>query len=381
MPVYNYKALNDKGRKIKGKINSASSEQLKKMLKQQNLYLIDYDTDIQMPTPFKLDYDFLIDFTLHLRIMLKSGIALPNAIKSLQSSSHNKQYIQVYQTIYDRLLNDDTLSNAIGCTHNVFPPIVINMIRSGERTGTLLNALEALMNYFESLKDNNRKLMQAVARPLFLITFLFFVNLLVIGVIFPNMFNEALYNFKTDFVTQIYIFLVAMYIITKLLYKIPAMRAKLDELKVKIPLVRSFYSVHYTHLFMINFAMLYESGEIITSIIESCCASINNSYCQKKCSVLIENVNKGLPLSECFKPINFFDYSLIKAIAVGEKAGTMTDELNRIKNNHKEMQSIYFGRLTKLLNIACFIFFAISFISYIYNISSAISIINRSKLS
>ena len=131
---FRYTAKTVSGRKITGIFEAESINDCRHLLEVQGY------TDIQVNLKKKYDVDILISTKIgagdlafdltQLSTYIKAGIPLVDSVKILSHQSTKPAQRRAYQLLLYDLLRGDNLSDAMEKQENVFPALLVNMIRT-----------------------------------------------------------------------------------------------------------------------------------------------------------------------------------------------------------------------------------------------------------
>jgi len=92
-------------------------------------------------------------FVQHLSIMLKAGISLSVALKTLAKQTQNKYFIHILHVLADKVEKGQTFSESLKPFEKVFGELFIAMIEAGELSGKLE---EVLLELFLQMKKEHK---------------------------------------------------------------------------------------------------------------------------------------------------------------------------------------------------------------------------------
>ena len=116
MSNYFYKAVNEEGRKVRGKVPSDSQEELASTLKLMGLELISCKLEKKHSSFTFLGgirQNDLISMFIHLEQLDRAGISILESIDDLKESSDNPAIKDLMHEIYDLLKNGSLLSESL----------------------------------------------------------------------------------------------------------------------------------------------------------------------------------------------------------------------------------------------------------------------------
>jgi type II secretory pathway component PulF len=104
-------------------------------------------------------------FTRELSVLLKSGVALGDALESLQSKTRAGAFRAVIDTLLADVENGQLLSHSLSRFPKVFDPLYLNMVRIGETSGTLKENLAFLSGQLDASYTLRKKIQGILLYP------------------------------------------------------------------------------------------------------------------------------------------------------------------------------------------------------------------------
>jgi len=126
----------------------------------------------------------LTEITRTMAMLVQTGVPLIDALSIVSKSAGNEIYQQSFEKATTRVEKGFPFSEAIA-EEPEFPPIVAQMISTGEETGKLDEILFNLSRYFEAEAEQKVKGLTSAIEPLIMIVLGVGVALLVFAVIMP----------------------------------------------------------------------------------------------------------------------------------------------------------------------------------------------------
>lgn len=111
-----------------------------------------------------------------LHTMLEAGISLPDSLVYLEKGETDPELHEVIQGCLSGILRGQPLSAGMRKFPKTFSPLMIEMVASGENTGSLASTLGHLASLTERQQDRRQKVLSALAYP----CCLFFVMTIVV---------------------------------------------------------------------------------------------------------------------------------------------------------------------------------------------------------
>lgn len=126
----------------------------------------------------------LVEFSRTLGILIASGVSLLDALSISSDAMDNRRFQEAIHDASEKVEKGSTLAEPLGQI-SFFPPIVSQMVATGEATGHLDDTLMKLSHYFEVEADEGLKGLTTVIEPLIMVVLGVGVGILVWSVIAP----------------------------------------------------------------------------------------------------------------------------------------------------------------------------------------------------
>lgn len=343
MRKYIYKAKDYKNRKYKGTIYAKSEKDLREILNRENLYLISYkEYKTKKKVYTKISIEVLAFFCNKMSILLKSGIELSKSLEIIHSSTTNKRLKEIVSEGINDLDEGLPFSQTLE-KYKEIPEVFINLVRIGEKSGSLDVTFFELSSFYEKNKESKRKLVGVVIYPFVLlimgISVLIFLMLKIIP-IFRKIFLEfgetlptitkIMIKISDNLKSNILIYLAIIVFIGLMLiglFQTREGRYLLARIKLHNPLLKKIYNNLYTLSFTSGLSMLLESGSNIAVSVEIMSRAIGNKYLEVKVNKAAKQIKEGIKMKDAIKSINYFPDELIEMISIGESTGKVREIL------------------------------------------------------
>ena len=203
MPVFEYKALDRRGRKKTGIIDGESLVSARSKLREKGIYpttMAEVGSEGQGSGTASGDSFAgrlffspitkaeLAMVTRQLATLLSAGFPLISAVSSLVTQTRSKSLKKVLSKIKGSIEEGKSFAEALALYPSLFSAIYVNMIRAGESSGTLEIVLERLADITEKREETKKKIQAALAYPVLMaivgaLVLLFLLAYIVPGII------------------------------------------------------------------------------------------------------------------------------------------------------------------------------------------------------
>ncbi len=352
MAVFIYKARNESGKLIEGKIEAENSRTVAKQLSGQHLSVISIkqqqktDWLQQVNTQLalrRLSLDDMMLFSRQMYSLNKAGVPIIRAIQSLINSTRNLALSQALKEILNSLESGLPLSTAMAKHPDIFSSLFISIIHVGEATGGLDQAFLQMSHYLEREKETQSRIKSALRYPTMVIVAISVamavVNIYVIPA-FKTVFDKigaqlpwqtkllmAISDFSVAYWLHILLILIIAYFsLLKYIQTAPG-EMKKDQFLLKIPAVGSIIHRATMERFSRSFAMILCSGVPLIQGISIVSNAIGNVYIGSKLDAMRVGIEKGDSISRMAMSVGLFPPLVIQMIMVGEETGNISDML------------------------------------------------------
>lgn len=286
-------------------------------------------------------------FVQYLVPMLKVGISLSKALKTLAQQSQNKRFKAILIEVGTKVEAGSSFTEAVRPHVSVFGELFVNMIEAGELSGNLENVLEQI--YIQMKKDHEliSKIKSALTYPIVIMAAMFGIGAFMFVVVIPRMtsiFKEM--NVELPLVTRILIsvsnaianngLLSLLILIVFILLFIKIIKTKKGKyifqgLVLKIPIIAPIIKKINLARFARNLSSLLKTEIMIVKSFKITSNVLGNIRYREAISEMGNKLKKGEKLGESIKSYpKLFPPVVSQMISVGEETGELDNILNEL---------------------------------------------------
>jgi len=378
MALYAYKAMNDAGRVVFGRIDAINPIDLEMRLKRMGLDFINGNPVSQGSNLFaaKVPRRELINFCFHLEQLTRAGVPIVEGLTDLRDSMTHPQFRETVASMIESIEGGDTLSQAMGDYPRVFDGVFQSLVRAGEDTGNLPDVLKSLvegLKWQDELAAHTKKL---VMYPAFLGTVVLGVTLFMMIYLVPKMAGfirnmgqqlplqtKVLIATSDFFVNYWYVVIglpvLAAVAIAVSVHTNPRARYRWDGVKLQIPLIGDILRKIILSRFAALFAMMYGSGITVLESIRATETAVGNLVIKEGLERVGGMIGDGQSITEAFRNVGLFPPLVIRMLRVGENTGSLDNALlnvsyfyNRdVKESIERVQAMIEPAMTMVVGI------------------------------
>ena len=281
-----------------------------------------------------------------LATMLSAGLTVDQAFKVLSVQNSNKYLQTIVRQVMANLEQGQTLSKAMSRFDKVFDPVFVSVVRSGESSGQLDKVLSQLADQLEMSQDFSSKVRSALFYPAFIFVAMIGIIIVMMVVVIPQLktvfassgatlpwTTQAIMSLS-DFTVKFWPYelgvVVILVIVGNFFFKSPSGGSLWDSIKIKVPLVKDFYTEIYMAQFCRTMAMLAGAGLPIIETLAIVADVIQNRLYAKSIQKISAQVERGIPMSVPIQHDSLYPVLLSEMIMVGEQTGKMEMVLTKL---------------------------------------------------
>jgi MSHA biogenesis protein MshG len=351
VPAFQYRARNQRGELIKGRIEGASADAVATQLFNSGVTPIDIaaanaDNVLSaMRINFGGDKVSLTDLSLFSRQMytlLKAGVPIMQALRGLRESTHNRSLSQIIASIGENLDQGLDMTTALRRYPQVFSPLFVAMIQVGETTGNLPEAFLQLADYLEREKDTRDRIKSATRYPMFvviaMVVAIFILNMFVIPA-FAKIYSSFRIELplptkvliaSSDFTVRYWYIMLAVVIVAvvaaRMYVQTPEGRYRWDRLKLRLPVSGKILYQATLGRFARTLAIMIRASVPLVQGMTVVGRAVDNEYISERVIQMRDGVERGESIARTALATGLFPSLVIQMIAVGEESGAV-DEL------------------------------------------------------
>lgn len=300
-----------------------------------------------------------------LSTMMGAGLSLLRALTILADQTENKALKRTLNTVRTQVESGSSFSEALARHSQVFPPLMIHLIRAGEVGGFLDQSLNSIAGTFEADVKLRNTIKSAMTYPVVVLVMALVsvvAMLLFIVPIFKKMFEDL--GGQLPLPTQILIgisgamsWLAPVLVVVIVAFTIwwrknkhaDKVRSVVDPLRLKLPVFGDLFKKVAIARFTRNFATMTGSGVPVLQSLAIVGSTSGNWVIQQALQKVQDSVRSGKTIAEPLMAEPVFPPMVTQMIAVGEDSGSMEQMLNKIADFYDEEVQSTTEALTSLI--------------------------------
>ena len=376
MAVYEYKALNIKGKEESGIIEAESRISAGQILKRMDLYPVTLNEttektiekkrrDISLSTLLeRITKSDISVFTTQFSALVEAGMPVVESFEIAIQQTEKRSMKKMLSVIKEEVNKGVSLADAFKLFPRHFSPLFINMVRAGEESGSLEIVLMRLADFLQVQLETQSRIMATLAYPVLMlivgITVVFFLVTFVVPTVtgifeemnqalpLPTMILIGVSSFLEKAWVYIGLIIIALFLFFNRYKRTPGGKELIDRLKLKIPLLGNQYKKIIMARFTRTLGTLLSNGVPIVTSFDIVKNIIDNTVISTEIERARDDIKEGKEISKPLASSGIFPPVVVNMIAVGEKSGQLEEMLNRVS---KIMETELDSSLKKLLSL------------------------------
>lgn len=372
--TFEYSVRDRQGKVIKGRIEANNQAAVANRLRSMGMAPIGITevsatglrAEISIPgITDKIGLKDLAIMARQMATMINSGLSLLRSLSILAEQTENKALAKILSQVRNDVETGLALSAALSKHKDTFPPLMINMIKAGEIGGFLDQVLLSIASNFEAEVKLRAKVKSAMTYPVvvFVIAILAVTGMLLFIVpVFAGMFSSL--GGELPLPTRILMMLsnlmkwtAPLTLVALVVFAFwwgkhkndPAVREKLDPLKLKVPVFGSLTQKIAVSRFTRNFGTMVHAGVPILQALDIVAATSGNYVVEKAVRSVQESVRTGQSLTGPLAQHPVFPPMVVQMMAVGEDTGALDTMLHKISEFYDQEVEATTEQLTSLI--------------------------------
>ncbi len=377
MPVYEYTALDRKGKRQKGIIDADSAVAARQKLRGSDIFPVEVKESSPRPKTLpagqiavsslfrRVKQEELSAMTRQLSILLGAGIPLISSLESLISQITNPLLKRIMAQVKETVNEGSSLASALSQHLKLFSQIYINMVRAGEASGSLDLVLDKLAEFSEHQEALRGRFRAAMAYPIFMsfvgVLVLFFLLTFIVPQItqifdemeqalpLPTIILIGVSGFLKSFWWLVLIAIVAAIISGRQFIKTLTGSYLWDEFKLRMPVIGQINIKLAMARFGRTLGSLLQSGVPHISALQIVRNIVNNVLIADDIDKAMEEIQAGKDLAAPLAKSRWVPPIAIQMIAIGEQSGELEKMLNKVADIYEREAASRIMAMTSIL--------------------------------
>jgi len=400
---YIFTAKDEAGSVKKGTVDALDRELAAQILQRNGLVPITVDRE-SAGFSFQREIQKMLDRVTQKELMvlfrqlstlIEARVPVVSSLQAIADQSENKYLQIIVKEVASDLEDGMAFSEALGRFPDVFSPLVVSMVRSGEVSGNLQKSVTFIADNIERNYLLSSRVKGALFYPGFVVAVAAIIGFIVVSFILPKLTQMikdlgvavpwytkivmGVGDFMNSYWWAVLIVIVGAIGAGFFYARSEDGRREWNYLQLKIPVIGTLLRYVYIARFADNLSALLSSGIPVVRALHIVSDVVGNSVYQKVILRAADEVKTGKTISSVFASSSDIPPIVSKMLLIGEETGKMNHVLDstarfysqEVDNITRNLTSLIEPVLIVVLGIGVGIL-VVSVIMPIYNITGSI---------
>ncbi len=380
MPVYEYLVKDKSGKDSLGTRDVESQEALVSQLRAEGFFILSIheskDASVFgkkgsggpkkiMGKSGSVQLDDLVIFSRMMATLVGSGIPLIQTLEILSAQMEKEKFRLGIKKVHSDVQSGSSLSESLMKHPKIFPTLFIQMVRAGEKSGSLEEILDRVASYFEKTSNLLKKVKSAMTYPAVVSIMAFLITFGMLAFVIPKFATvfdglgaklpaptQMLINLSNFLAQTWWIVLLSIwgaFMGLAQLLKIPSIRVKWDAALLRMPVFGPLLLKVAVSKFSRTLSTLVKSGVSIIPALEIVSKTAGNLRIEQMVLVVMTSVKKGESISGPLERQNVFPSMVVRMIAIGEETGELEAMLGKVADFYDAQVDAAVDGLTSII--------------------------------
>ncbi len=345
--LFKYKAIDQRNTSREGTVEAANLDAAIVTVQKQGYTVITIDPYEKGGSILDVEFDWfahvsnkeVVILSRQIATLFEAQVSALRVFRLLATEAQNKQLQNILSKVADELQAGSSISRALSGHPEVFSNFYVNMVRSGEETGSLDKSFMYLADYLDRQYQVITKARNAMMYPAFVIGTFFLVMGLMLTLVIPRVAQIltdsgqelpiytkiviGLSSFVTDYIGLLLVVLAGGGFFLFRFSRTDVGRRALDEFKISIPYLGDLYQKLYLTRICDNLSTMLTSGISMVQAIEVTADVVDNSVYKEILEYTLAEVKGGRSFADTIGEYPEIPGVLSQMAKVGEETGNL----------------------------------------------------------
>lgn len=402
MATFRYVAYDSAGRRLAHTIDAQSDHEVKHLLWDQGLHIVDIRPRLRLPTleelfptVVRVSRNEVILFTRQLATFVRVGMPIVEGLGVLRDQAGSSLMRRALTQMVEDLGTGAALSTAMARFPRIFPPLYADMIRSAEVGGNLDEVLRQLATYMAREEGAKRRVRSAMIYPAIVVSLALIVISVLVAFVLPafaQLFSQfradmpaptrALLTIGTycrDHLPLIFVAMAAVVAAATTYGSTRRGRQTLDAILLRLPMLGVIIRYSVIERYLRTLSTLARAGVPITKMLDTALTAVGNTEYRDGLLSVREAMLSGEGFAIPMERTGLFPRIVIQMVRVGEETGNLDSNLEAAAEHYAEEVDYRLRRMIAVIEPGLVIaigvvvgFIAVSVIAPMYALVHAI---------
>jgi len=352
--LFKYKAIDQHNASREGTVDASNIDSAIATVQKRGYTVISIDPIDNKMAFYNIEIDWfqriktkeVVILSRQMATLFEAQVSALRIFRLLGAEAENPQLQKVLTQIGDDLQSGSSISRALSNHPDVFSSFYVNMVRSGEETGSLEKSFNYLADHMDRSYQIVSKAKGALVYPAFVVGTFVLVMSIMLTLVIPriaSILTESgqelpiytkivigLSNFMTDYIGLILVAVAGGGIFFWQFSQTEVGRRWIDEMKISIPYIGDLNRKLYLTRICDNLATMVGSGISMVQAIEVTADVVDNMVFKEILDTTLQEVKGGRSFADSIGEYPEIPGVLAQMAKVGEETGNLPEILETL---------------------------------------------------
>jgi len=317
--------------------------------------------DIMGPVVGKVPLRDLYFYFKQLATMLSAGVGMIQSMNTLANQSRSPKLRGIIREMAGHVEAGRPMSAGMQRYPEVFNPLMMSMIRTGERLGTLDSSSDMLASYLEQEMELRRLISRETMYPKIVIVASIIIIIAANAVIKSVGGGMQLWSPLTEIRTWYWLgpLIVFLFLFIRIGLQNNRIKFNWDILIACIPGFASVARKFAMAKFGRAFGAMYKGGVSIPEAITLGADACGNEYIRSRIYPAVRHLEAGKPITQTFRETGIFNPIVIDMTQTGEMTGSLDQMLLKVSEFYEGEAAVQARRNALIFGVVVFLCVAV----------------------
>lgn len=353
MPLFQYVAVDDSGKKHQGSLESDSERSARLNLQEKGLFPKTIKVTKEQGGSgrglfVRLNHEQKMILTRQVGTLLQAGMALHECLNTLTAQAESQSERTILSSLSSDIREGRSLAEALRKWPGTFDQLYISIVESGEKAGKLDSVLERLADHLESSHQQRMKAKQAAIYPTILVIVCIAIIVAMMIYVVPGIVEQfdhvgsdlpaltqgliAVSSFISRYWLHLWVMVTTGVTAAVMAYQKTGFSLRVDHWLLQMPIAGKIVRALNTSRYTRALSILNGSGVQLTEALHVAHKTISNQHMALHARSIQLRVSEGISLNKAIDRSGVFPKMTAYMVASGEASGQLDQMLERIAN-------------------------------------------------
>lgn len=373
MAAFNYEALDARGQRQRGVLESDNARQARSTLRERGLLPVEVtpietEKSVRRTRDRRLRTAELSLMTRQLATLFDAGLPVEASLNAAIEQSASPRVKELLAGVRANVLAGESLGAAMRAYPHAFPEIYSTLVAAGEHSGNLGVVMLRLADYLDDWHALQTKVALAFIYPAIISLVALAVVIGLLTYVVPQVVTVfessgqtlpwltralmAVSEFVRNGAWAWLVLIVGLVIVVRRLYRVPRWREKFDRRLLALPVIGPLQRAVNTARVASTLAILVGGGVPLLNALQAAGGVLSNAPMRNALENALRGVREGSSLARALAASREFPPLMVHLIANGESSGRLETMLDRVARQQTRELEARVAVLTAVLEPA-----------------------------